>query len=105
MGGGGRKPTGDVYVTEMDNHRVVKYDAAGNFLETWGYGVLDGKAESQVCKAPGPCLAGGAGNGARTVQQPGWPRLDNSDGPNKGDVYIVDGPNPSGARDLAPPTR
>jgi hypothetical protein len=92
------KQTGDVYVTEMDNHRVVKYDAAGNFLETWGYGVLDGKAESQVCTAPGPCLAGVAGTAPGQFNSPVGLAVDNSDGPNKGDVYVVDGPNPFGGQ-------
>jgi hypothetical protein len=92
------KSTGAVYVTEMDNHRVVKYDAAGNFLETWGYGVLDGTPESQVCTAPGPCLAGVAGTAPGQFNSPVGLAVDNSDGPNKGDVYIVDGPNPFGGQ-------
>lgn len=36
--------SGNVYVTEFDNHRVQKFDAAGRFLTQWGgYGDGDGQ--------------------------------------------------------------
>jgi DNA-binding beta-propeller fold protein YncE len=41
--------TGDVYVEDLDNHRVDKFTAAGKFLLAWGEGVADGKEEAEMC--------------------------------------------------------
>lgn len=32
-----RNATGDVYVTDTFNHRVQRFDAAGEFVQTWGF--------------------------------------------------------------------
>jgi DNA-binding beta-propeller fold protein YncE len=51
--------TGEIYVADTGNHRVVKLDASGDFVAAWGWGVSDGTAASQVCN--GGCEAGTAG--------------------------------------------
>jgi DNA-binding beta-propeller fold protein YncE len=40
---------GNVFVSDVQNNRVSKFDDEGNFLDAWGLGVIDGKAETQVC--------------------------------------------------------
>ena len=77
--------TGDVYVADAANHRVEKFDSAGNFLAAWGWGVSDGSAASQVCTSN--CQAGiaGIGNGQFTTP------VDVAVDQNNGDVYVADG--------------
>src|SRR6476646_7785481 len=44
------RSTGDLYVAESNNFRVGKFDAEGNFLFAFGYGVADGVTEElQTC--------------------------------------------------------
>src|SRR5262245_41822010 len=98
MGLGIDQSTGAVYVSEYENHRLVKFDSAGNFPEAWGYGVSDGLRQSEVCVPPGPCQAGISGTAPGQFANPTGVAVDNSGGPNDGDVYVVDGPSPySGA--------
>lgn len=82
--------TGDVYVADSENSRVQKFDENGNFLMMWGFGVRDGSDEFQVCEAPGPCQKGIYGNAPKQFRFPGGIAVDNSSGPNKGDVYVAD---------------
>jgi NHL repeat-containing protein len=86
--------TGDVYVSEFENHRLLKFDSAGNFLQAWGYGVSDGQEQSEVCTAPEPCQAGIYGTAPGQFSNATGVAVDNSNGPNQGDVYVVDGPSP-----------
>ena len=78
--------TGDVYVVDAGNNRVERFNAAHEFVSTWGYGVTDGKKEFEICTSG--CKAGLAGkakgelHGARTIA------VDNSGGPNEGDLYV-----------------
>jgi DNA-binding beta-propeller fold protein YncE len=80
--------TGDVYVADTGNHRVVKFDSSGNFLEAWGWGVDDGSAIAQVCTSG--CQAGIAGGGLGQFTTPKFIEVDNSSGPSSGDVYVAD---------------
>src|SRR5580704_17427701 len=48
--------TQDVYVADAGNHRVHKFDASGDFIAAWGWGVADGTEQSEVCTAK--CQAG-----------------------------------------------
>ena len=41
--------SGDIYVADTGNHRIVKFDPSGHFLAAWGWGVSDGHAASEVC--------------------------------------------------------
>ncbi|HEY1354681.1 MAG TPA: hypothetical protein VGF09_00050, partial [Solirubrobacterales bacterium] len=89
--------TGDVYVTDTGNARVEKFDASGNFLAAWGFGVADGSNAYQICTAPSGCQAGLPGTAPGQFSDPSGIAVDNSNGPNAGDVYVVDGNNPNGA--------
>ena len=51
--------SGDVYVADQGNDRIVQLGSDGEFLSTWGYGVSNGADEFEVCKRE--CRAGIAG--------------------------------------------
>ncbi len=55
--------TGNVYVTDQQNARVVELSSSGSFVKAMGWGVSNGKAEYEVCTSG--CKAGivGSGNG------------------------------------------
>jgi DNA-binding beta-propeller fold protein YncE len=60
--------SGHVYVADYHNVRIDEFDAWGQFVKAWGWGVRDGAAELQTCgpKATPPsvtCLKGIAGSG------------------------------------------
>src|SRR6478672_6741365 len=82
---------GDVYLADMENHRIEKFDAAGNFLQAWGYGVGDGLNQSEVCSAPSACQEGISGTAPGQFREASGVTVDNSGGPNDGDVYVSDG--------------
>lgn len=60
--------SGHVYIADSSNSRVTEFDAWGQFVKSWGWGVADGSAELQTC-GPGAtpptttCQAGISGNG------------------------------------------
>jgi DNA-binding beta-propeller fold protein YncE len=81
--------TGDIYVVDSGNNRIVRFNAQHEFLAAWGFGVQDGKKEFEVCTSN--CKAGLAGHakgefhGAETIA------VDNSTStgdPSRGDVYV-----------------
>ncbi len=82
--------TGDIYVADAGNSRVVKFDSSGNFLAAWGWGVADGSSSSQVCTSG--CQAGLPGSGAGQFEYPKFIEVDNS-GSSPGDVYVGDTAN------------
>jgi phosphodiesterase/alkaline phosphatase D-like protein len=82
--------TGYVYVSDPKASRIQKFDQDGNFILTWGFGVKDGANELQVCEAPEPCQDGIFGNAPGQMQDPIAVAVDNSGGPNDGDVYVAD---------------
>lgn len=90
---------GYLYVADGGNHRVLKFDTSGEFLQAWGYGVSDGTNTFQVCSAPSPCQAGIAGAAAAQFEIPVGIAVDNSGGPNDGDVYVANGPTGFGSPD------
>ncbi len=52
-----------LYVVDGGNDRIVAFDtSSGDFVKAFGWGVLDGSNELQVCTAT--CLSGIAGSGA-----------------------------------------
>lgn len=55
-----REPsTGNLYVSEGGNRRISVFGAGGGFIGAFGYGVLNGADEMQVCGVElGPCQAG-----------------------------------------------
>ena len=78
--------TGDVYVVDSANNRVVVYDASHKFIAAWGFGVKDEKKEFEVCTSA--CKAGLAGHKPGQFEAPGTIAVDNSGGPSEGDVYV-----------------
>jgi DNA-binding beta-propeller fold protein YncE len=53
--------TGNVYVADQHNSRVVKYSPQGQFLLTWGWGVKNGQPRLQTCTSD--CQTGLIGSG------------------------------------------
>lgn len=67
--------TGDVYVMDMGNHRVQRFDHDGRFVAAWGWGVATGADRSEVCVSrcqPGHVGGDGrdAGPGQLAVSRP-----------------------------------
>ena len=90
----GGSATGAIYVTDPANHRVQKFDAAGNFLLMFGREVNSGTGDPNVCTNAGAptdiCQAGTPGGAASQFNFPQWIAIDNSPGPSNGDVYVAD---------------
>lgn len=80
--------THDVYVADAGNHRVEKFDASGNFIAAWGWGVSDGAEQSEVCVKE--CQAGVPGVEPSQFSRPIAIAVDNSSDSSKGDVYVAD---------------
>src|SRR5262249_61348243 len=80
--------SGAVYVADSGNARVQKFDAKGNFIAAWGWGVTDGTAKSEVCTST--CQAGIAGSGPGQFSRPTSIAVDSSGGPSTGDGYVGD---------------
>ena len=81
----------DIYVTDPANHRVEKFDSAGNFLLMFGKDV-DQTTGGNVCpEHPGDtCQTGTAGPGPGEFETPTFVAVDGSSGPSAGDVYVGD---------------
>src|SRR5262249_21707341 len=60
---------GAVYVADTSNARIVKFDAKGNFVAAWGWGVTDGAAQREVCTSQ-TCQAGKPGSGPGQLSFP-----------------------------------
>ena len=51
--------TNNVFVSDAGNRRISIFNSAGGFIAAFGYGVLNGADEMQVCGVDiGPCRAG-----------------------------------------------
>jgi DNA-binding beta-propeller fold protein YncE len=74
---------GDVYVSSAGGV-VDKFDSAGDFVASWGWGVSDGQAQYEVCTSD--CQAGITGSGADQFSLPVGLAVDSS----TGDVYVAD---------------
>jgi sugar lactone lactonase YvrE len=77
--------TGDIYVADTGNHRIVEFSSVGSFVRSWGWGVLSGSPESQVCTAL-PCLQGLSGSAPGQFETPTFLAVDQTNG----DVYVGD---------------
>ena len=85
----GGPAAGDVYVADTGNSRVDQFDANGNFIRAWGWGVADGiSAEFQTCTLT--CFKGISGSGAGQFVSPSYIAVDSSAGPSAGDIYVAD---------------
>jgi DNA-binding beta-propeller fold protein YncE len=81
--------TGDIYVVDAGNNRVDRFGPNDDFIEAWGWGVLDGKKEYEHCSIE--CLPGLAGPGKFEFDEANQIAVDNSrDGEDAsaGDVYV-----------------
>jgi RHS repeat-associated protein len=75
--------SGNVYVTDPVNNRIDEFSSAGTFIETFGWGVSNGKEEFEVCKTG--CKAGIAGVGSGQFKEPSALAED-----SKGDLLVAD---------------
>jgi NHL repeat len=95
--------TGDVYVADTEDQRIVKYDRSGTFILTFGLDANKTKTlepgatevETNVCTATEianegvECQDGLPGSGAGQFDLPSGVAVD----PNTGDVYVSDSDN------------
>jgi hypothetical protein len=78
--------SGNVYVADQQNSRIVELTAWGEFLRAWGWGVSDGSAELQVCTSAATCHTGIAGGGRGELTSPQGIAIDSA-----GNVYVAEG--------------
>lgn len=74
---------GNVYVADEYDHRVNKFDKTGRFLSAWGWGVVDGAPELQVCTTF--CQVGESGSAMTEFDLPQGVAVDAG-----GNVYVFD---------------
>jgi RHS repeat-associated protein len=61
--------TGDIFVSDTGNNRIEKFSSSnGKFIETFGWGVKDGKAEAETCTTE--CRAGTSGSESGEFKEP-----------------------------------
>jgi DNA-binding beta-propeller fold protein YncE len=88
--------TGDVYVADRNNNRIVKFGPEGEFKLAFGWGVADGAAEPQTCgpesaSLSSSCRAGLEGAGGGEFAFPEGIAIDNDQlSSSHGDLYIAD---------------
>jgi len=76
-------PSGDVYVTDHNNHRIQVFDSDGTFLRMWGWGVDTGASALETCTSG--CQVGLAGNNVGQFLRPAGIGVDSA-----GNVYVTD---------------
>jgi len=81
--------THDIYVADTGNHRVDEFEADGTFVRAFGWGVLNGNAELQVCTTTTKCRAGTSGKNPGELEVPTFIAVDNSPA-GEGNVYVAD---------------
>jgi NHL repeat-containing protein len=86
-----RQSNGAVYVADSGNARVQKFDANGNFVAAFGWGVADGVAKSEICTSS--CQAGIPGSGAGQFSLPTSIAVSDASGPSAGKVFVGDAGN------------
>lgn len=82
--------TGRVFVADWTSERINVFQADGTFLRAFGWGVDTGASKLETCTTASACQAGIAGSGAGQFFAPKWLAVDNTGGPNQGDVYVSD---------------
>lgn len=82
----GYRENGHLFVANQSNQRVEEFNALGQFIKAWGWGVDTGAAESEVCTAASTCQPGLAGGGAGQFSKaPMGVAVDSA-----GNVYVQD---------------
>jgi DNA-binding beta-propeller fold protein YncE len=79
---------GTVYVADSGNARVDEFDPSGNFIAAFGWGVADGKPQSEVCTSS--CQAGIPGSGPGQFSNPTSVAFGVPGGPSAGKVFVGD---------------
>lgn len=82
--------SGDVYVVDRGNDRIVRFGPHGEFVAAWGWGVKDAANEYEICESG--CKAGLGGSGKGQLDFSEGIAVDNSTNmsdPSRGDVYVV----------------
>ncbi|MDQ5949353.1 MAG: tripartite motif-containing protein 71 [Patescibacteria group bacterium] len=77
--------SGNVYVANGVN-RIDKFNSSGTFLYAFGWGVVSGTAQFEICTTT--CVNGIAGSGTGQFNNPHSVAVD-----NMGNVYVADGSN------------
>ena len=86
------QPTsGNVYVADAGNHRVDVFGPTGNFIEAFGWGVVDGQAKAEVCTIS--CQGGIAGSGPGQFASPTTIAIGAPPGPAANKVFVGDAGN------------
>jgi NHL repeat len=80
--------SGNVYVGDSVNQRIDKFDSSGNFIEAWGFGVLDHASAFEHCTATTGCVFGLGNPAAGAFSGPLAVAVDGS-----GSVYVADTTN------------
>jgi DNA-binding beta-propeller fold protein YncE len=87
--------SGEVFVSDRENNRIDKFDAEGNFLLAFGWGVADGKSEElQTCTSV--CFAGLEGSGTGEFGHLSAEGIAVDNDPlslSHGDIYVLDSAN------------
>jgi len=89
--------TGRLYVADMGNNRISRFNALNSFELALGWGVMDGAAELQTCGPGGvpagtACRRGLAGGGAGELVGATEVAVDNDGASaNQNSVYVLDG--------------
>jgi hypothetical protein len=78
-------PSGNLYATDPSNRRISVLNPYGEFVRSWGWGVLDGSPELQACTAQTGCQAGTGGFGAGQFAKLRGIAVDDG-----GSAYVVD---------------
>jgi hypothetical protein len=85
--------SGDVYVLDQANNRVVRFGPNHEFLQAWGYGVSAAGGETyEICEKAeaSECHPGIPGYKKEQFDAPVAIAVDNASGsPSKGDVYVA----------------
>jgi alpha-tubulin suppressor-like RCC1 family protein/sugar lactone lactonase YvrE len=80
--------SGNIWVADHANSRVDEFNANGEFLLTFGWGVLNGNSEAEVCPHTSACRAGIPGEGPGQLKSPQGIAVD-----GKGEVWVTDPAN------------
>src|SRR5262249_43090193 len=86
-----RAQNGTVYVADSGNARVDEFGPSGTFIAAFGWGVADGKPQSEVCTSS--CQAGIPGSGAGQFSNPTSIAIGVSGSPSAGKVFVGDAGN------------
>jgi hypothetical protein len=84
--------SGDIYVADKGNDRVLRFSSSQAFVSTWGWGVSDGAETPEVCLAT--CQVGLGGSGEGQLLEPEAIAIDNDpSSPSFEALYVITGHN------------